>query len=91
MKANGDVAMFFADGELRQTQLDAGAENLAPARALLDASGVPYTATVQVGPVRRPSRALPGSWAATASSWDAKTSGWGGASSAPSRSRCATC
>jgi len=43
------VAMFFPDGELRQTQLDAGAEDLAPARALLDASGVAYTATVQVG------------------------------------------
>lgn len=43
------VAMFFGEGELQQTQLDAGAEDLAPARALLDASGVPYTATVKIG------------------------------------------
>ena len=43
------VAMFFGEGELQQTQLEAGAEDLAPARALLDASGVSYTATVKIG------------------------------------------
>ena len=43
------VAMFFGDGELHQIQLDAGTEDLAPARALLDASGVTYTATVKTG------------------------------------------
>jgi nucleotide-binding universal stress UspA family protein len=43
------VAMFFCEGELQQTQLEAGAEDLAPARALLDAAGVSYTCTVKVG------------------------------------------
>ena len=43
------VAMFFCEGELQQTQLEAGAEDLAPARALLDAAGVSYTSTVKVG------------------------------------------
>jgi nucleotide-binding universal stress UspA family protein len=43
------VAMFFGEGELQQTQLEAGAEDLAPARALLDASAVSYTATVKIG------------------------------------------
>jgi nucleotide-binding universal stress UspA family protein len=43
------VAMCFGEGELHQLQLEAGAEDLAPARALLDAAGVPYTATVRTG------------------------------------------
>jgi len=43
------VAMFFGEGELQQTQLEAGAQDLAPARALLDAAGVSYTATVKIG------------------------------------------
>lgn len=48
-RVSSHVAMFFNAGELQQTQLDAGAEDLALARALLDASGVSYTATVKVG------------------------------------------
>jgi len=43
------VSMFFGEGELQQTQLEAGAEDLAPARALLDTAGVSYTATVKIG------------------------------------------
>ena len=43
------VAMFFGDGELQQTQLNAGAEDLAPARAQLDAAGLAYTTTVKIG------------------------------------------
>lgn len=43
------VAMFFGNGELHQIQHDAGMEDLAPAQALLDAAGVPYTASVIVG------------------------------------------
>lgn len=43
------VAMFFREGELRQIQHDAGMEDLAAAKALLEAAGVPYTASVRVG------------------------------------------
>ena len=43
------VAMFFCEGELQQTQLEAGADDLTPARALLDAAGVSYTCTVKIG------------------------------------------
>jgi nucleotide-binding universal stress UspA family protein len=43
------VAMFFGEGELQQLQQQAGAEDLQFARGLLDAAGVPYTATVLVG------------------------------------------
>lgn len=43
------VAMFFGNGELHQIQHEAGMEDLAPARALLDAAGVSYTFDVRVG------------------------------------------
>jgi nucleotide-binding universal stress UspA family protein len=43
------VAILFGDGELNQMQHDAGMEDLAPARALLDAAGVPYAVSVMVG------------------------------------------
>ena len=43
------VAMFFGDGELHQLQQSAGAEDLQPARSLLESDGVPYTASVRVG------------------------------------------
>jgi nucleotide-binding universal stress UspA family protein len=43
------VAMFFGNGELHQIQHAAGMEDLAPAQALLDAAGVPHTASVMVG------------------------------------------
>ena len=46
---SGHVAMFFGTGELLDIQHKAGAEDLAPARALLEAAGVPYTARVMVG------------------------------------------
>ena len=48
-RLNGHVAMFFGEGELRQLQLQAGAEDLQYARGLLDAAGVPCTASVRVG------------------------------------------
>ena len=48
-RVNGHVAAFFGTHELLQLQQDAGDEDLAPARALLDAAGVPYTASVMVG------------------------------------------
>ncbi len=43
------VAMFFKGGELHEIQRQAGAEELAPAEALLRAAGVPYTSGVVVG------------------------------------------
>lgn len=43
------VAMFFGNGELNQIQHEAGLEELAPARALLDNAGVAYTWSVVVG------------------------------------------
>ena len=46
---SGHVAMFFGTRELQQLQQDEGDEELAFARSLLDAEGVPYTATVLVG------------------------------------------
>jgi nucleotide-binding universal stress UspA family protein len=48
-RLSGHVAMFFGTGELQQLQLDAGNEELAYARSLLDAEGIPYTTTVLVG------------------------------------------
>lgn len=48
-RLSGHVAMFFGTRELQQLQQDAGAEDLRYARSLLDAAGVPYTATVLVG------------------------------------------
>ncbi len=46
---SGHVAMFFGEGELNQLQHGAGAEDLAPAQALLRTSGVPFTSIVRVG------------------------------------------
>jgi nucleotide-binding universal stress UspA family protein len=46
---SGHVAMFFGSRELHDIQQAAGVEDLAPAKALLDAAGVPYTASVMVG------------------------------------------
>lgn len=43
------VAMYFQPGVLKQTQLDAGSEELRVGRDLLEAAGVPYTALVRVG------------------------------------------
>ncbi len=43
------VAMFFKGGELNEIQHQAGAEELAPAEALLGAAGIPYTSSVVVG------------------------------------------
>lgn len=48
-RVTAHVAMFFAEGELQQIQQDAGAEDLRPARAVLDAAGVPCTSSVLVG------------------------------------------
>ena len=48
-KLSGHVAMFFGTRELQQLQNDAGNEDLAYARSLLDAEGIPYTANVLVG------------------------------------------
>jgi nucleotide-binding universal stress UspA family protein len=48
-RLSGHVAMFFSPSELHQLQMDAGNEELAYARSLLDAQGIPYTATVLVG------------------------------------------
>lgn len=46
---SGHVAMFFGEGELRQLQHGAGAEDLAPAETLLKTAGVPFTSIVRVG------------------------------------------
>lgn len=43
------VAMFFGKGELHQIQQDAGMEDLAPAKALLDTAGIACTASVKMG------------------------------------------
>ncbi len=43
------VAIFFAERELRQLQQDAGQEELAPARAQLQAAGVEASSHVRVG------------------------------------------
>jgi len=48
-KLSGHVAMFFGTRELQQLQQDAGEEDLAYARSLLDAQAIPYTSTVLVG------------------------------------------
>lgn len=46
---NGHVAMFFGERELQELHQAAGAEDLAPAEALLRASQVPCTSRVRVG------------------------------------------
>jgi nucleotide-binding universal stress UspA family protein len=48
-RVSGDVAQFFGTAELRQLQQVAGTEGLAFAGSLLEAAGVPFTATVLVG------------------------------------------
>ena len=48
-RVSSHVAMFFDNRELHHLQQDAGLEELAFARSLLDAAGVPYTSTVLVG------------------------------------------
>lgn len=46
---NGHVAMFFESGELDELRLRAGAEDLAPAKALLDCHNVPFKCSVRIG------------------------------------------
>ncbi len=46
---SGHVAMFFDQRELHELQHAAGAEDLAPAQALLRSSNVPCISTVRVG------------------------------------------
>lgn len=48
-RVNGHVAMFFGARELDALQQEAGLEELAPARAQLEAAGVPFTWSVRVG------------------------------------------
>lgn len=48
-KVSGHVAMLFGSQELREMQLQAGAEDLQYARKLLDLAGVAYQSTVLVG------------------------------------------
>ena len=48
-KVNRHVAMFFGTEELGQLHQTWGDEELALARSLLDAAGIPYTSTVLVG------------------------------------------
>jgi nucleotide-binding universal stress UspA family protein len=43
------VTRFFGEGELHEIQQAAGKEDLEPAKALLDAAGVPHTARVMIG------------------------------------------
>lgn len=46
---SGHVAMFFDNRALHELQQRWGEEELQPARAQLDAAGVPYTSAVAVG------------------------------------------
>ncbi|MBL8333717.1 MAG: universal stress protein [Rubrivivax sp.] len=46
---SGHVAMMFKPSELHELQLDWGQEELAGAKGLLEAIGVPYDCTVRVG------------------------------------------
>jgi nucleotide-binding universal stress UspA family protein len=46
---NGHVAMFFGDRELHDLQQAAGAEDLAPAEALLRTHNVPCRSSVRIG------------------------------------------
>jgi nucleotide-binding universal stress UspA family protein len=43
------VAMFFGKGELHRLEEEAGLEELQPAKAQLEAAGVPFTASVMIG------------------------------------------
>ncbi|HSW17725.1 MAG TPA: universal stress protein [Ramlibacter sp.] len=46
---SGHVAMFFAESELRAFQQEAGEEELAPARAQLEAAGIQSATHIRVG------------------------------------------
>jgi nucleotide-binding universal stress UspA family protein len=46
---NGHVAMFFGERELQELHQAAGADDLAPAEALLRAAKLPWTSHVRVG------------------------------------------
>jgi nucleotide-binding universal stress UspA family protein len=46
---SGHVAMFFGPGELQRLHEDAGLEEMAPARALLEQAGVQFTSSVRIG------------------------------------------
>ena len=46
---SGHVAMFFGDRELHELQQAAGAEELAPALALLQGKAVPCSSSVRIG------------------------------------------
>jgi len=48
-KVSGHVAMLFGSAELRELQLQQGAEDLQFAQKLLDLAGVRYASTVLVG------------------------------------------
>lgn len=43
------VSDFFEEGELRQIHIESGRAELRPARAVLDAAGVPYLTHVEIG------------------------------------------
>ena len=46
---SGHVAMYFQGAELKQIQRAAGAEELAPAQAMMEAAGVRCTTRVSIG------------------------------------------
>lgn len=48
-QVSGHVAMYFDPGELQRLLTDWAREDLAPAQALLDFAGVPYTPIVRIG------------------------------------------
>lgn len=48
-RMSGHVAMYFPKGELARIQEQAGRDDLAVARAMLDEARVPYTACVRIG------------------------------------------
>jgi nucleotide-binding universal stress UspA family protein len=49
LPVSGHVAAFFGSRELEKLQRETGFDELAPAKALLDAAGVPCRAVVKVG------------------------------------------
>lgn len=49
--ASGNVKRFFSAGDIQAFYMEEGQKALAPAKALLDAAGVPYEEEVLVGPV----------------------------------------
>ncbi|MDP3085606.1 MAG: universal stress protein [Rubrivivax sp.] len=48
-RLSGHAAMCFSDSTLHALQHEAGTKDLAPAQALLDQAGVPWSASVAVG------------------------------------------